>query len=231
MLDAQTIRENLRSIKEEISGAAKTAGRNPEDITLVAVSKRHPPEAISSIVQAGHFDIGENYVQEAEEKQSALNDPAIRWHFIGQIQSRKAKYVAGNFHLIHAVDRIKLANALHSQATEMDLTQPVLVQVNISGEETKAGIAPEDINKLVEHIFTNCNQLDLQGLMCMPPVFDQGEAARPYFAKLRKLKEEIEQRLGTYLPHLSMGMSGDYFQAIQEGSTLVRIGTNIFGQR
>jgi len=219
------------SIREEISEATQKAGRDPQEVTLVAVSKLHPPEAISSIVQAGHLDIGENYVQEAREKQATLKDPRIRWHFIGQIQSRKAKHLIGNFHLVHAVDRKKIANVLNSNAKEQDLKQSVLVQTNISREESKAGVLPEELNALVEHILENCSHLKLQGLMCMPPVFDQGEAARPYFAELRNLKETIEKNFGVYLPHLSMGMSGDFEVAIEEGATILRIGSALVGSR
>ena len=160
-----------------------------------------------------------------------LNDARIRWHFVGQVQTKKAKYLIGNFHLIHAVDRTKLADALHSRAESEEIKQPVLLQVNISGESSKAGVQPEGLKNLVRHIVDNCNCLHLQGLMGMPALFDQGEAARPYFAKLRTLKQEIEQEFSIQMPHLSMGMSGDFSSAIQEGSTLVRIGTNIFGER
>ncbi len=231
MLDPKEIRNNLRSVQDQIQEHAQKANRSFNDITLIAVSKLHPPEAVSSILESSHFDIGENYVQEALEKQEILRDPSIRWHLIGPLQSKKAKHVVGNFDLIHTVDRIKLADSLQSRVYSPDFQQSILLQVNISEEPQKAGVTPEQLQGLVEHILEYCSNLTIQGLMCMPPVFDQGEAARPYFAALRSLKEETEKRMQIKLPHLSMGMSGDFPQAIYEGATLVRIGSNIFGHR
>ena len=231
MLDPKEIRNNLKSVQDQIHEHAQKANRSSNEITLIAVSKLHPPEAISSILESGHLDIGENYVQEALEKQEMLQEPSIRWHLIGPLQTKKAKHVVGNFDLIHTVDRIKLADSLQSRISSADFKQSILLQVNISEEQQKAGVTPEGLQGLMEHILEHCSNLAIQGLMCMPPVFDQGEAARPYFAALRSLKEETEKRMDIKLPHLSMGMSGDFAQAIREGATLVRIGSNIFGQR
>lgn len=231
MSNANQIVQNLESLRAQIREATQAANRDPDEINLVAVSKLHPAESISCVVEAGHFDIGENYLQEASEKQNILQDPRIVWHFIGQVQSKKAKFLVGRFHLIHSVDRIKLADALESRAKEKNLVQPILLQVNVSREPQKGGIHLNDLKSLVEHIIEHCTNLDLQGLMCMPPFFDQGEKVRPYFSELRELKNQIQKEMQINLPHLSMGMSGDFYQAIQEGATLLRIGTSIFGAR
>jgi hypothetical protein len=218
--------KTLASIKE----AALKAGRNPEEIRLVAVSKLHPAEAIVELAQAGQLDFGENYAQEALQKQEEVACPDIRWHFIGRLQTNKAKYLAGNFSLIHSLDTLKMAQALDKRLKEKGVRQSVLLQINVAGEEQKGGLNPEDgicFAQQIEEIAT----LDLQGLMCMPPFFQDGEKARPYFAKLKKLAFQLEDALGRKLDQLSMGMSADYIQAIEEGATLVRIGTQIFGQR
>jgi hypothetical protein len=222
--------ERWRATVEAVAGAARKAGRDPADIRLIAVSKLHPPEAVQALARAGHRDFGENYIQEAQEKQTALDDPDIRWHFIGRLQSNKVKHIPGSFHLVHSIDRFKLAQALHKKCREQERTQAVLLQVNVSGETQKGGISRSELFQEAEQI-AQLDSLDLQGLMCMPPFFDQGERARPFFAALRECRDSLETRLDLKLPHLSMGMSGDFVQAIAEGATLVRIGTQIFGPR
>ncbi len=219
-----------RSTVESVAEAAEHAGRSPAEVQLLAVSKLHSAEDIRTLADAGQLDFGENYIQEAREKQAALHDPGIRWHFIGQLQSNKARFIPGAFHLVHSIDRFKLAQALHKKCADMGVTQPILLQVNVSGEEHKGGIPQSQLFQEAEQI-VQLQSLDLQGLMCMPPFFDQGERARPFFAALRACRDSLEQRFGIKLPHLSMGMSGDFVQAIDEGATLVRIGTQIFGPR
>ena len=181
------------------------------------------------------MDFGENYVQEALQKREELaGEPAcrnVRWHMIGHVQSRKAAQVAGAFALIHTLDSRKLADGLERRLAVLEARQPVLMEVNVAAEPQKSGIMAEDLPVLADYIVENCPHLELRGLMCLPPVFDAGEAARPHFARLRVLCEELRARLGLPLPELSMGMSGDFEAAVAEGATLVRIGTDIFGPR
>ncbi|MFW6054749.1 MAG: YggS family pyridoxal phosphate-dependent enzyme [Thermodesulfobacteriota bacterium] len=227
----QSLGQRWQQTLNNIEEAARKAGRDPTEVGLVAVSKLHPYQSIAELVQAGQLDFGENYVQEAMEKQAegeALQ--RIRWHFLGRLQTNKARFLAGRFHLIHSLDRLKMARALHQKALDYGVRQPVLIQVNLAEEEQKGGAAEDDLSRFAGEIH-RLEGLKLRGLMCMPPFFDDGERARPYFSRLRKLKEMLERDLGTCLPHLSMGMSGDYVQAIAEGATLVRIGTRIFGPR
>jgi len=220
----------LARLKEELAEAAERAGRKPEDVTLVAVSKYHPASDVRDLSLAGQVDFGENYVQEALGKQEELADLKLRWHFIGGLQSNKAKYVAGKFGLVHSVDSSKLAQALHKKATSLGLVQDILLQVNIAGEVQKSGITEEELPRLAEEAMA-AEGLRLVGLMTMPPFFDEPERARPVFARLRELRDGLEARLGVRLPHLSMGMTGDFVPAVEEGATLVRIGTRIFGSR
>ena len=220
----------LKQIQEEILATARKAGRDPGDISLIAVSKLHPYTAVQSLVQAGHLDFGENYIQEALQKQEKIEYNNLRWHFIGHLQSNKAKFVPGNFHLVHTVDSIKLARALHNVAKDINIVQPILIQVNIAEENQKFGICKTELSHLVQGIL-NLSNLDLQGLMCMPPFFDDSEKSRPYFCKLRQLRDQINNKFDLHLPHLSMGMTADFTQAIEEGATLLRVGTRIFGSR
>jgi hypothetical protein len=217
-------------VRERIDAAADRAGRDRSRIALVAVSKFHPVEAVAALAEAGQLDFGENYVQDALRKQESLLSRDVRWHFIGRMQSNKAKYLAGSFHLIHSLDSLKMARLLQHQAEKKGASQPVLVQVNVAAERTKGGADPERLDPLVSEI-ESMSGLDLQGLMCMPPFQEDGEMSRPYFVRLRRLKERLEQNLARGLKHLSMGMSTDFSQAIEEGATLVRIGTSIFGPR
>ena len=203
--------ERLEAVRGRLAEAARIAGRKPEDVRLIAVSKLHPVEAILAAYGFGQRIFGENYVQEALAKQEALPDLDVEWHCIGHVQTNKAKDVTGRFALIHTVDNLKFAETLARRLPEDIPVQRVLLQVNIGNEPQKAGVD--------EH------------LMCLPPFFDDGEAARPYFARLRELRDDLEARLGIKLPELSMGMSGDCVQAVEEGATLVRVGTDIFGPR
>ncbi len=232
MSSSSQLAQNYAKTIEDLDAACQNAGRKREDITLVAVSKFHSPEAIGVVADMGQLDFGENYVQEATHKQKLLEDlKTLRWHMIGHIQSRKASTVAGSFSLVHTLDSVKLADIMEKNLASRDLDQKVLIEVNIADEDQKSGVRVGDLFQLVEHVETSCPHLKLQGLMCLPPVFDSGEAARPYFAQLYNLREKINQMAGRSMPHLSMGMSGDFVAAIEEGATIVRIGTNIFGQR
>ena len=230
-MDEQALRDRWQQAIEEIAEAARRAGRPPEDVTLIAVSKLHPFASIAELARAGQRDFGENYVQEALDQQAqARAAPEIRWHFIGRLQTNKAKFLAGRFHLIHSLDRLKMAQALNKKALEAGIRQSVLLQVNLAGEEQKGGAAEKDVFTFAETVHA-LEGLQLRGLMCMPPFFDDGERARPYFSGLREVRDRLQRTLGANLSHLSMGMTGDFPQAIQEGATLVRIGTRIFGER
>lgn len=222
--------QRLQAVQEKINNAVKNAGRRPEEVTLIAVSKRHSPKNIKELFEFGHLEFGESYVQEALKKQEALEDCAIRWHFIGGLQTNKAKYCAGKFALIHAVGSHKLAQTLHKQAEKRGVVQPALIQVNVGREEQKSGIMEEGLPELLESAL-EMPGLDVQGLMCMPPYDPDQEKTRPYFAKLRELRDAMQKSTGARLPHLSMGMSTDCAAAVEEGATLVRVGTDIFGQR
>ncbi len=217
-----------RRILEEIAAAANRAGRDPGGVRLVAASKFQPVEAMAELARAGHEDFGENYVQEALDKQQALAEFPVRWHFIGAPQTNKAKHIAGRFHLVHSLDSIKLARELDKRCARAEVRQAVLIQVNLAGETQKAGVPPENLRDLAEDIFAR-PWLDLRGLMCMPP-FDE-DHPRAYFARLREMSRTLQQELGADLPHLSMGMSHDFQEAVEEGATLIRIGTRIFGER
>ncbi len=228
-MDRSRIIERWRTVLEHMAEAAHRAGREPESVRLLAVSKLHPATDIHTLFEAGQTMFGENYVQEALTKMSLL--PAdISWHFIGHLQTNKVKSVVGRFSLIHGVDSLKLARSLQSQAEALGVKQDVLVQVNLAGEEQKGGIREADLPELAGFL-AGSSSLRWQGLMLMPPFFDDPERARPYFARLRDLAETLRSGCGLPLPELSMGMTGDFGAAIEEGATLVRIGTRIFGER
>ena len=217
-------------VKEELAKAAGRSGRSGSDVTLVAVSKLHPASDIRALAETGQMDFGENYVQEALDKQEALADLDVNWHFIGRLQSNKAKFVVGRFGLVHSVDSRKLAQMVHKKASGLGVVQDILIQVNIAGEAQKSGITEENLQALADEVM-GLSGVRLVGLMTMPPFFDEPERARPVFSRLRELKEVLEKQLGERLPHLSMGMTGDFVPAVEEGATLVRIGTRIFGAR
>lgn len=213
--------------------AASKAGRKPEEITLIAVSKRHPSTMIQEAMVAGQYDFGENYLQEAEQKIKAITSPAPRWHFIGQLQSNKAKIAVKDFALIHTVDRLKLAKIIQKAAAKLDKQQEILIQVNVGRELQKGGVLPENCEELLTTLQPLPN-LTIRGLMTMPPVTSTPEQARPYFSILRELGEKYHHQglLDNSAPLiLSMGMSGDFEVAIAEGATMVRVGTAIFGRR
>lgn len=227
-----TIRENLSRIRERIASAARRAGRDPDSAQLVAVSKKIPVEAITEAAACGQMVFGENYLQEASGKIGRLPG-GLKWHFIGHLQSNKAGKAAELFGMIETVDRLKLALALEKHLAGPGRTLPVLVQVNIGREPQKAGVLPEQAGELLAGL-ADFPHLEVRGLMAMPPFFDQPEKARPYFRELRQLaqKHADGRLLGRHgRVELSMGMSGDFEVAIEEGATLVRIGTALFGER
>ena len=226
-----TIAENLARIQERIQNRALKVGRKPEDITLVAVSKTVEISRIKEAIDAGVTTLGENYVQEAREKISQLGQE-VSWHMIGHLQTNKVKYVVPQFSMIQSVDSLRLAQEISKRALKLGKSIDVLIQVNISGEETKSGVNPEQLLPLLEKI-APLKGIKVKGLMTMPPFFSDPERARPYFRKLWQLREKTLPSLpdSISLTHLSMGMSGDFEVAIEEGATMVRIGTAIFGER
>lgn len=227
--EKNALQQRYLSVRDRFEEAVRRSGRTMQDVALVAVSKFHPAEAVRAVAEAGHSLFGESYAQEAQEKRAALDDLPLQWHYIGRLQTNKAKDVTGRFDLIHTVDSLKLAETL-SRRLASGLEQPVLIQLNVGEEAQKAGVDSANLEQLAEGILRLPN-LRLLGLMCLPPFFDDGEAARPYFAALREQRDRLAARLGIAFPCLSMGMSGDFVQAIEEGATLVRIGTDIFGPR
>lgn len=231
--DPEILRERWLLVRERVGEAVRLAGRENGEVTLLAVSKLHPASSIAHLAGLGQVDFGESYVQEAMAKWAELDADSrcvgVQWHMIGHVQSKKAKDVAGKFSLIHSLDSQKLAEALQTRLPQ-DARQPVLIEINVGREPQKPGIMEEDLPVLA-HAVLNMPGLDLQGLMCIPPIFDNGPEARPFFARLRELRDLLRRETGLPLPHLSMGMSGDFKEAIAEGATIVRIGTDIFGPR
>jgi pyridoxal phosphate enzyme (YggS family) len=220
---------NLEAVKKRLADAALRAGRDPAAVRLVAVSKKVGPDRIREAAAAGHRLYGENYVQEAKAKIAALG-PGLTWHLIGHLQTNKAKDAVDLFDLIHTVDRLKLAQALDQAAARAGKIQEVLIQVNLAGEASKSGAAPEEAPDLLREA-VRLPHLKVAGLMTMPPWFDDPEEARPYFRALRELRDRLGGLANLPLPELSMGMSGDFEAAVAEGATLVRVGTAIFGDR
>ncbi|MEW6080115.1 MAG: YggS family pyridoxal phosphate-dependent enzyme [Thermodesulfobacteriota bacterium] len=232
MTEDTAIKENLARVRQRIRTAALACGRSPEGIRLIAVSKSQSAQTVARGIDAGITDLGENYIQEAREKIAVLQARPVTWHFIGHLQSNKARYAAGLFDLIHCLDSVKLARELDKYAAGSGIVQKVLIQVNIGDEATKSGVPAGEAADLAAAV-SSFKHISVRGLMALPPVFDDPEQARPCFAAVRKLAEEIRSRRipGIRMDELSMGMSGDFEAAIAEGATLVRIGTALFGER
>ena len=226
------IAESVAKIRERIGNACQRSGRKASDVTLLAVAKTFPAERVAEAVACGVTDIGENYVQELLGKKEALTDPDIRWHFIGHLQSNKVKYIAKWIHLIHAVDSIRLAAEIDRRAREAGRTIDVMIEVNSTGEESKFGVPAEGAEELVREMAGLAN-IRVSGLMTMGLFLPDPEASRPLYRSMARLRDRLA-RLGqanVSLTHLSMGMTGDFEVAIEEGATIVRIGTAIFGKR
>ena len=222
------IKENLIKVMERIEKAAQRVGRDPKEIKLVAVSKTVEAARVKEAIEAGVSILGENYVQEAQKKIEEIGRP-VAWHFIGHLQSNKAKYAGRLFDMIHSIDSLTLAEELNRRAEQVGQVAKVMIEVNISGEATKFGTDEEKVFSIVRGIL-NLSHLSLEGLMTMPPYFDLPEMSRPYYIQLRALKERMVKE-GILLKELSMGMSNDFEIAIEEGATYVRVGTAIFGER
>jgi pyridoxal phosphate enzyme (YggS family) len=227
------VADNLRDVLSKVDAAALRAGRDPRSVRLVAVSKTVPAERVREAVNAGVRILGENRVQEAVEKRSALEAagvaPGIEWHLIGTLQKNKARHAVGAFALIHSLDGIELAREIDRQARKRGIVQKVLVEVNVAGESTKHGVRPEEVIPLVKEA-VGLAGVSITGLMCIPPFTDDAESSRPHFTRLRELLGELVS-VGFPMTELSMGMTQDYEVAVEEGATLVRVGTAIFGVR
>ena len=226
------MKANIETVRERIRAAAEAAGRAPESVRLVAVSKTVPAERVRGAVAAGLTLLGENYIQEARDKIAALADLSVSWHFIGHLQRNKAKYAVRLFELIHSVDSLKLARELDKEAAKHGTVQDILIQVNTGKEASKSGVYAEEALALAREA-GRLDHLAVRGLMTLPPYFNAPEKVRPYFRALRELRDRIQAEAlpGVAMDELSMGMTGDFEAAIQEGATLVRIGTAIFGER
>jgi len=226
-----SIAANLQDIQGRIRSAALAAGREPDSVRLVAVSKTRPAGDVIDAFRAGQAVFGENYVQELVAKSAAVTE-AVEWHFIGHLQSNKVKQLAGLVTMIHSVDRFSLAEEVSRQWGRLGRPCDILVQVNLSGEASKSGTSEAEALQLVR-VISSLPHVRIRGLMTMPPFFDDPAAARPFFAELKRLAQRIETEglPGVEMRELSMGMSGDFEAAIQEGATLVRVGSSIFGTR
>ena len=229
----QTLSERFADVRKRIKTAAQSCNRSPEDITLVAISKTHPTETVRSAIGAGITDLGENRVQEAEGKILKLGRQAARWHLVGHLQTNKARRAVTLFDCIHSLDSPSLAQRLDRLCEEEGTKElPVLIQINFAGEETKTGIDPRGLPQFLETTAAY-ERLRLIGLMTLPPYFENADCARPFFKALRELRDQmkVEGRFGEGPGELSMGMSHDFEVAIEEGATILRIGTAIFGER
>ena len=231
-MTANSVRENFLRIQERIASAAAHAGRNDDEITLIGVSKTHPASAIREAFEAGVRHFGENRVQEWEGKRAGTEGLAATWHLIGHLQSNKAVRGARLFHSIDSVDDLALAQRLDRARVEAGIpgSLRVLIEVRVAPEETKSGVETQDLPGLAEEV-AGMPRLKLAGLMCIPPFLEQAEQLRPYFRRLRELRDHLAKSLGLALPVLSMGMSHDFEIAIEEGATEVRVGTALFGLR
>ena len=225
------IKENLREVEEKIAKACERAGRDKSEVTLIAVSKTKPVEAIREAMEYGAVNFGENKVQEIVDKWETISEP-LNWHMIGHLQRNKVKYIVDKVVLIHSVDSLRLAEQIDEEAKKKQVIVPILIEVNVAGEESKFGVRPEDTIKLVEQIALLTN-VKIMGLMTIAPFVSNPEENRVHFRNLRKLNIDIKSKNidNVCMDVLSMGMTGDYEVAVEEGATMVRVGTGIFGER
>jgi len=226
------LKNRIEQVKKRIKDTAEACKRPMASIRLVAVSKTMPAEVVRDAIGTGISDLGENYIQEAKEKINALAAYPVTWHFIGHLQSNKAKYAVRLFDLIHSVDSLKLAQELNKYAQKNDKIQAILIQVNVAKEVSKSGVYIEDTVQLLKEV-CRLENIAVKGLMTMPPYFNAPEKVRPFFTALRELRDQIKMEAipNISMDELSMGMTGDFEAAIEEGATIVRIGTAIFGDR
>lgn len=242
--DSAALRDRFDSVSSRLERAARHSGRSMDDLRLIAISKTHPAPVLAELAclwRDGTPTFGENYAQEALEKQKDVASllvktmngeaPVPEWHFTGHVQSRKAKDVTGRFAVIHTLDSEKLADQISKTVLAENLSaQRVLIQVNVGEEPQKAGVAPGEAERFAASVM-EIPRISIEGLMCLPPFTDNAEDSRPYFSRLRELRDTLRRATGLDLPHLSMGMSHDCEVAVSEGATMVRIGSDIFGAR
>lgn len=230
-MEEMTIRENMRAVEDRIAAACQEAGRKPEDVTLIAVSKTKPVEMLREAYECGCRDFGENKVQELLDKYEVMPRD-IRWHMIGHLQRNKVKYIVDKVYLIHSVDSLRLAEEISKEAVKKNVCANILVEVNVANEETKFGTTCEEVKQLVQDIAKLPN-ICVKGLMTIAPFVENAEKNRPIFSKLKKISVDImdENIDNITMENLSMGMTGDYAVAVSEGATCVRVGTGIFGVR
>jgi len=229
----RNIKDNIQVVRNKIADAAAGCGRSPGEITLLAISKTFPVETISRAVEAGLSKFGENRIQEAEDKIPALKRyPGLEWHLVGHLQSNKSRRAAELFHVVHSLDSVRLAERLNQACLDTGKKLSVFLQVDLGNEETKFGADPASVREIMGKL-TSFEGLKLDGLMTIPPYYENPEHARPYFRRLREMKDALESEQPGCLgqQQLSMGMSHDFHVAIQEGATIVRVGTSIFGSR
>lgn len=227
------IAQSLGSVRERIAAACSKVSRDPDDVTLVAVSKTHPAETVRAAIAAGATVFGENKVQEGVTKSEEIDDPDCEWHLIGHLQSNKARKALQSFDVIQTVDSVKLAKRLDRIAEDIGKkAYSVFVQIDLGQEVTKSGVAENELEDVITAVL-DCGNLQLDGLMTIPPYFEDSEDVRPYFQKLAAIRDRLRDRgvFGDRKGELSMGMSHDFEVAIEEGSTIVRVGTAIFGAR
>ena len=223
------IADNLERVREQIASALASSGRSADDVELVAITKTHPAEKVRDAIEAGQTLFGESRVQEARAKIPELSSN-IRWHFVGHLQKNKVRQALSLFEMIHSLDSFALAQDINRIAEEEGLYPRVLLEVNVAGEGSKFGFAPDDVRKQMEPLL-ELPRLSIEGLMCVPPLAEESEDSRKFFVQVRQLRDSLEKEFSVKLPHLSMGMTQDFPIGIEEGATLVRVGTAIFGQR
>ena len=223
------VEANLGRVREQIAQAAAKTNRDPDDIELVAVSKTHAAEIVREAIDAGQLVFGESKVQEARAKIPLLPSH-LRWHFIGHLQKNKVRHALSLFELIHSVDNLDLAQAINRIAEESGLHPRILLEVNVAGEGSKFGFMADKLREQIEPLL-GLQRLSIEGLMCIPPLAEETKASRKYFVELRELRDALENEFKVKLLHLSMGMTNDYAVAVEEGATVVRVGTAIFGER
>ncbi len=225
-------KENLREVRSDVRRLCEAAGRDPDGVEIVAVTKGFGPSVVRGALEAGLTRIGENRVSESLEKMEALKEhgDGLEWHMVGHLQSNKVRRIVGAFDLIHSIDRTSVVEEIDKRYAREDRTQDVLMQVNVSGESSKYGVSPEDAPRLLETMLDR-DTLRVRGLMTMLPLTDEKAVQRDVFARCRKLRGRLEESLDVSLPELSMGMTNDYRAAVREGATLLRLGRRLFGER
>jgi pyridoxal phosphate enzyme (YggS family) len=226
------IAQNLAKVENQMESAARKAGRDPKSVELVVVSKGVPLEKMVQARGVGAMVFGESRIQEADQKIAVMGHEGLRWHLIGHLQKNKVRRIFDLFDLIHSVDSLELAEAIHKESVKRDRVMPILVQVNVSGEEAKFGVAPGEVEPLLAGV-SKLTGIHVEGLMTIPPLSDNPEDSRRYFARLREIRDGLIKSGidNVSLDHLSMGMSNDFTIAIEEGATLIRVGSAIFGER